>query len=255
MPLIVEFRTSSLGRDSTPAFGIFWLREIPDEEEKTVVIEVWAGGKENLKRATTCARYQGIADGEQPLGEIEVTLKFWRGLSGFHKKWAQKDKSGEMRNVMEILDTVNDEIQDDDESGQYEDSSSSSDKDEDEKPHGAITKTPRNQKLTTHSNQSNSSLSSTDTTKSKNPFKKLKKAATDLMESHNDPNDGKRGVVGQIRDYKDHRKQLHRRHRGLMQWKVARTGEWALDKGRRAVGTVGSVFEHGEKEGGIEREV
>ncbi|KAF4626687.1 hypothetical protein G7Y89_g11470 [Cudoniella acicularis] len=87
MPLVVEFRKSSLGPDSTPAFGIFWLREIPDEEEQTIKMTVWKGGKENFKRATTCSGYHGLEDGEQPLGGIEVVMKFWRGLSGYHKKF------------------------------------------------------------------------------------------------------------------------------------------------------------------------
>ncbi|KAE8444083.1 hypothetical protein EG329_000865 [Mollisiaceae sp. DMI_Dod_QoI] len=262
MPLIVEFRTSSLIHDSTPAFAVFWLREIPDEEERTITMQVWEGGKDNIKRATTCAGYRGLKENEQPLGEIEVTMKFWRGLSGYHKRYAQKEKNEDMRNVMEVLDTVNDEIKDDDEvaDDDYDDpsdssGSSNSSEDEDEKPHGQNTRSRTNKKLATHTNQSESSDDSDDASSTKNPFKKLKKVATDVVEGHNDEDDGERGVVGQLRDYNDHHRQLHRKHRGVMQWRVARTGDWALGKMRREKGKVDGLFEHGDKEAGIETEV
>ncbi|KUJ11467.1 uncharacterized protein LY89DRAFT_624809 [Mollisia scopiformis] len=256
MPLIVEFRTSSLVHDSTPAFAVFWLREIPDEEDRTITMQVWAGGKENLKRATSCAGYSGMEENEQPLGEIEVTMKFWRGLSGYHKRYAQKDRSEDMRNVMEVLDTVNDEIKDDDAMDDgYSDPSSTSSSDSEDREKKKPSRSPTNKKLATHTNQSDSSLSSTNTSASKNPFKKIKKVATDIVTGHNDEDDGERGVVGQVRDYKDHRRQLHRRHRGVMQWRAARSGDWALGKVRRGVGRVEGVFEHGEKGEGVETEV
>lgn len=234
MPLIIEFRTSSLGRDSTPAFAVFWLKDIPDEEEQAITMQVWSGGKENLKRATTCSGYHSLEKGEQPLGEIEVTMKFRRGLSGYHKRYAQKERSEHMRNVMEALDTVNDEIKTDDEAmgdGYDDPSDSSSDDDQNQNrhPHGQIAKRPSatNKKLATHTNQDGSSSDDDDASSTKNPFKKIKKVAIDVVTGHNDEDDGERGVVGQIRDYKDHHRQLHRKHRGVMQWRVARTGDWA----------------------------
>lgn len=111
MPLIIEFWKSSIAKDSTPAFAVFWLKEMADEEEKTVSMKVWKGAKENLKKATTCSDYSGMDDGEQPLGEIEVALYFWQGLSGYHRSYAHKGKNGDMRNVMEVLDTVDDEME------------------------------------------------------------------------------------------------------------------------------------------------
>jgi hypothetical protein len=251
MPLTVEFRKSSLGPDSTPAFAVFWLQDIPDEEERTVTLNVWKGGKENLKRATTCSGYEGLEENEKPLGEIEVTMKFWRGLSGYHKRYAQKEKNGDVRSVMEVLDTVNDEIQSDDDTGGVDDSDGSDSSQSDNEGHSNGESTSK--KLATHTNQSDSS--SDDDDRSKNPLKKARKVTTNIMKGHNDSDDGSRGAVGQMRDYKDHHRQLHRQHRGVMQWRAARTADWALGKARRGKGKVEGIFEHSEKSNGVETEV
>lgn len=253
MPLTIEFRKSSLGPDSTPAFAVFWLQNIPDEEERTVTLQVWKGGKENLKRAITCSGYDGLEDNEQPLGEIKVTMKFWRGLSGYHKRYAQKEKNGDVRNVMEVLDTVNDEIQSDDDSGGVQSESDSSDSEQSDNEKDSNDKTT-SKKLTTHTNQSNSS-SDNDDEESKNLLKKAKKVTTDIMNGHNDSDDGSRGAIGQLRDYKDHHRQLHRQHRGVMQWRAARSADWALGKVRRGQGKVEGIFEHSEKSNDVETEV
>lgn len=237
--LIVEFRKSQIGTDSTSAFAVFWLKDIPDEEEKTVKIQVWKGGKENLKKATTCAAYEGL-DGEQALGEIEVTMRFWRGLSGYHKHHAQNGKNGDMRNVMEVLDTVHDEIQDDSEGSSDDDSS---DTDASARNTG--------KKLKPHTNQDSSGE---DTDGGSGIINRVKARASDLL-SDNDSNDGERGMRGQVKDYKAHHKQLHRRHRGVMQWKAARTADWALDKVRHGKSKVAGVFDHSEKQTAVETEI
>lgn len=251
MPLTVEFRKSSLGPDSTPAFAVFWLQDIPDEEERTVTLNVWKGGKENLKRATTCSGYEGLEENEKPLGEIEVTMKFWRGLSGYHKRYARKEKNGDVRSVMEVLDTVNDEIQSDDDIDGVDDSDGSDSSQSGNEGHSNDESTSK--KLATHTNQPDSS--SDDDDRSKNPLKKAKKVTTNIMKGHNDSDDGTRGAVGQMRDYKDHHRQLHRQHRGVMQWRAARTADWALGKARRGKGKVEGIFEHSEKSNGVETEV
>lgn len=68
-------------------------------------------------------------------------------------------------------------------------------------------------------------------------------------------NNGSRGIRAQVADYKEHRKELHRKHRGIMQWKGARTLDWMGGKAKRAKSRVGELFEHGEKDQGIEAEV
>jgi hypothetical protein len=254
MPLIFEFRKSSLGPDSTTAFAIFWMQDIADEEEQTISIKVWRGGQKNLKRASTCSGYQGLEEGEQPLDDIEVTLKFWHGLSGYHKRFAQKNV--DMRNVMEVLDTANDEKErdQDDDGGVHDDSDSESSSDPvDGDNKQSSTSKPKG--LIGHTNDSSSSDDDDDAKSTKNPFKLMERKAKELVDGHNDSDDGKRGLSGQAKDYKDHHKQLHRKHRGVMQWQGARTGEWAVDKVKVGKGRMEGLFEHHEKGAGIEREV
>ena len=184
--LIIEFRSASKLMDKTQAFAVLWLKEIPDEEDQTVTLTVWKG---NLKRAETCA----LDEYGEKLGSIELSLKFWAGLSGYHDPLARKDQN--LADVMEVLDAAqdNDEVDMDvgDPAADHPNSSSSS-SDDDES-----------------SRRSSVSL-----------FKRRSKADSDLSEN------GKRGTVDQVRDYKQHSKQLHRRNRGLMQWKVS---HWSCD--------------------------
>lgn len=233
-PLIIEFRKSRIGQDSTPAFAILWMKDLPDEEERTVKLQVWKGGKEAYKRATTCAAYGG-----EEMGSIEVKLKFWPGLSGYHKQHARKSKSRDMMNVMEVLDTVNDEDASDSSTSS---SSSSSDSDSDSEEETS-------KMLKAHTNQDSSAEESDD-----NIFDKAKKVTGDLL-GKNDSEDGERGVRGQVKDYNQNHKQLHRQHRGVMQWRAARSGEWIVGKVRQKKNQVAGVFHHEEKQGGVETEV
>jgi hypothetical protein len=269
MPLIIEYRKSSIGKDSTPAFAVFWLKDIPDEEERTVTMKVWKGGKENLKKATSCAGYEGLEEGEKPLGEIEVRMYFWRGLSGYHKSYALKGKNGDMKNVMEVLDTVNDEMGKDRESGDEEDESEDSSDSNNENgnngpeksapnEHSSKHQPPKPKNLISHTNDGSSGPDSSGDeggSSTKNPIKKAKQKTKELANSHNASDDGSRRGMGQIKDYKDHRKQLHRKHRGIMQWKAARTADWAVGKVKHGKSRASEVFEHQEKGAGVETEV
>lgn len=51
------------------------------------------------------------------------------------------------------------------------------------------------------------------------------------------------------------RGQMHRRHRGIMQLKGPRTAKWLQHKAEEGIGKVEGVFEHGEREPGVETEV
>ncbi|KEF62764.1 uncharacterized protein A1O9_00737 [Exophiala aquamarina CBS 119918] len=264
-PLIIEFRKSSLGPDSTPAFAVFWLKDIPDEEEKTVTVKIWNGGKENIKRATSSYGYEGFEENEKPLGEIDLTLKFWRGLSGYHKRYANKGRNSDVRNVMEVLDTANDEGQV--ENGDDAEGTEGSDSDFSSSRSSSQSTSRRDRKLRTHTNDTSSGIDSDDAGESEHPSKKLAKTplktAKDTITSladvdgHNDASDGERGARAQVRDYKDHHKQLHRKHRGVMQWKGARTLDWMAGRVKRSKDRVGDLFHHGDdaKAGGIETEV
>lgn len=268
--LIIEFRKTVVGPDHTSQFGVFWLKDIPDEEEQTVSVKVWKGSKKAMHRATTSYGYEGVEEGEHPLGEIELTLKFWRGLSGYHKNYASKGANSDLRDTMEVLDTANDEnqVSDDEEEGNDDsDSDSGSDTDRDTAPEQKPSR--KNKKLRAHANddsdEADSDTGETGTGKldptqlAQKPLNKAKDVAAKVLgvNGHNDDQDGSRGLRAQIRDYKDHRKQLHRKHRGVMQWRGTRTMDWMVEKVKRGKGRIGEVFVHDDdkKGGGVETEV
>lgn len=288
-PLVVEFRESVLGPDKSPAFAVFWLHELVDEESATHTLKVWKGGKDRMLRAQHNCDYAGMDDGEQPLGEVTLDVKFWRGLSGFHKRFASGSRTGNMRQVMECLDTIADENLGGEGAGEGDivdtDTEDSSDFDEDGERRGSGDKEARS-KLKMHTNDSSSDSSDDDSPSSSANgtrkdasnsslslanLKKLGRAPKKIVQhpldgtastamdivapGHNDPDDGSRGVRNSLRDYKDHHKQLHRKHRGVMQWRVAREADHIASKLGDLKGTVGGLFKHGDKEVGIETEV
>lgn len=275
--LILEFRESTLGPDKSPAFAVLWLRDLADEETETKVLRVWKGGKQQIARGESNSDYNGMDEGEQPLGEVEMELKFWRGLSGYHKRFAASSKRANMKQVMECLDTITDESlakdedeaeEDDDQDSSSEDSRSSEDK-------------AAKKRLQVHTNDSSSEDSGSDSDGSdtkerqrsnsnfsisnlrKAPKKILRNpvegvtstAASVIAPGHNDPDDGSRGLRNQLRDYKDHHKQLHRKHRGIMQWRAAREVDHLGSKLSNLKGNVSGLFKHSEKGDGVETEV
>lgn len=123
-PLIVEFRKDSALADRTPAFCILWLKDIPDNEEQTVRLAVWKG---DLARAQDNV----LPEYGEKVGEIELKMTFWSGLSGYHAPLGKKDPH--MADVMEVLDTCheNDDMEYD-EGPEDASSSSSSDSDSDD---------------------------------------------------------------------------------------------------------------------------
>jgi len=279
-PMMIEFRKNAIGRDHTPAFCVMWLSELTDEEEQTKTLKVWKGGKDNLKRAEACCGYTGLDDGEQPIGELELTLKFWRGLSGYHKAYAARSKNLAIREVMECLDTINDEGMDnfsdesDSSASEYDtatESEYSPRKDRHSDPNDPYdnqdteAKATR-KKLRTHTNQSDTSQDSeVDSTESggfskvKAPVAALKdtvsKVADKMTGDKDISEDGSRGLRNQVQEYRQGRKQIHRKHRGIMQWQGVRTMDWAGGKAKRAKSKVGDLFHHGEKGPAVETEV
>ncbi|CAP61303.1 uncharacterized protein PODANS_3_11030 [Podospora anserina S mat+] len=281
--LVLEFKDTSkvMGEDAV-ALAVLWLGDIPDEEETTVRLNVWKGGKKQLKRARGCADYEGLEDGEEPFGEVELTVRLWRGLSGYHKHIGGKssNKSSCIRSVLEVLDTVNDEkmidYYDDSDSGSdsSSDSESSSSSDSDFGEDGGQG-TPRKgdsneeaekRKMLRKAGQdSTTEYSSEEDGQSGNgnPIKpvkkvktKIKKRASSLVDGKDvSDDDGKRGPISQLQDYKRHHKQLHRKHRGVMQWKAARSVGWMADKVKDGKSKVQGLVHHSDKEQGIETEV
>ncbi|KAJ9142502.1 C2 (Calcium/lipid-binding, CaLB) [Pleurostoma richardsiae] len=261
-PLVLEFRKSRVGQDHTPAFAVLWLNQISDEEEKSITLQVWKGGKDNLKRARDCCNYQGMEEGEKPLGEIEMTLKFWRGLSGYHKGYASKSRNHDVRDVMEVLDTVNDEKMDEDadedvDDCEYDDDSSTSDSEYDGQEESNNSQQDVNKrKMLRKAGKGSGTSSSSSSGDESNPVSKVKEQTTSLLTGEeNGEDDGRRGLRAQVQDYRKHRKQLHRKHHGVMQWKTARTLDWVASKANASKGRLQEMFEHGDKDKGVETEV
>ena len=220
--VVIEFRKNNLGLDKTPAFAVLWLKDIPDEEDRTVVLPVWKNDSDTLKRGQSNC----LDDLGEQMGTIQVPVKFYRGLGAYHYKLASK--SPNLSDVFEVLSTANDNQEvhsamSDDESA---DSSDSSDSDE-SGPHHAANGLLR--KLNIHGQSS-----------------------TDGAEDH-DHKGG--GPIDQIKDYKLHSEQLHRRHRGLMQWKGVRTANYLKTKVQHGKDHLTDHFKHHERDPGIETEV
>lgn len=277
-PMVIEFRRSTMGPDKTAAFAVLWLHELRDEEDETKCVKVWKGSKESFRKAQTCCEFKGTDEKDELLGEIEIPVRFWRGLSGYHKSFAAQSKNKDMRNVMECLDTITDEgLGDDDEDEDHHSDGEDSLSDE---IHEEDNDEVRRKKLRMHTNDdstppssddeddnhdglhssSSSNISLSDFKKVKNIFRNpvdgLTEAATTVLApGHNDSEDGSRGMKGQLRDYKDHHKQLHRKHRGIMQWRAAREVNHLGGKLTRLKGSIGDKFQHGDKDAGIETEV
>lgn len=285
--LVLEFRESTLGPDKSPAFAVMWLQELMDEESETRTLKVWRGGKDRLSRACHNCDYNGLEEGEQPLGEVELEMKFWRGLSGYHKRFASASKTGNMRGVMECLDTIADEnlgADEDDEDGiEDTDTEDSSDRDESNDSRRSSGDKEARKKLRMHTNDSSSDdendnssgedkgKNSSRSTMSLDNLKRLSKAPKKILNNpvegaasaaldvlapgHNDADDGSRGLRNTLRDYKDHHKQLHRKHRGIMQWRVAREADHVAGKLSGLKGNISGLFHHGDKDVGVETEV
>ena len=67
---------------------------------------------------------------------------------------------------------------------------------------------------------------------------------------------GREGPIDAVKDYTGKSKTLHRQHRGLMQWKAARTADWMHTKVKDDIGgKVKSVFSRKGRDQGIETEV
>ncbi|RYO80779.1 hypothetical protein DL762_007471 [Monosporascus cannonballus] len=279
-PMVIEFRKSVVGPDRTEAFAVLWLQDLTDEEAETKTLKVWKGGKDNIKTASTCCEYAGTGDNEEPLGEVEVEVKFWRGLSGYHKGYAAHSGNIDMRNVMECLDTITDEKLDGDgagdsnlheehnEEGATATGSNGEDDEETRKKLRVHTNDDHNNNSDYDSDTSSSSESDSDSEDVspsgglrkvrdkareilRNPIEGTTHAASSVVApGHNNADDGRRRTRDQIRDYKDHHKQLHRKHRGVMQWRVARQADHLGGKLGRLKGNVSGLFKHSDEKGG-----
>ncbi len=221
--LVIEFRKNSLGLDKSPAFAVLWLKDIPDEEDVTITLPVWHNQDDSLTRGESNC----INDLGEKMGTIQIPLHFHRGLGAFHHRLASK--SPKLQDVFEVLSTANDN----------------------KETHASIDG---------ESSDTDSSLSDDDDevdgksdSKTNGLLHKMGLSHSDDKESHT--SDGKGGPVSQIKDYKLHSEKLHRGHRGLMQWKAARTAGWMKTKVEHGRNHLLEGLGQKERDPGVEREV
>ncbi|KAJ4482616.1 meiotically up-regulated 190 protein, partial [Lentinula aciculospora] len=98
--LLIQFRKTALGPDKTPAFGTLWLKDLPDIDEVTVRIAV----RRNEGNAMVSGRFNASEDIGRKVGELEMRVQFWPGLSRHHHWLADQDPA--MADVMEVLDAA-----------------------------------------------------------------------------------------------------------------------------------------------------
>jgi hypothetical protein len=263
--LIIQFRKDTSLRDKTAAFAVFWLCDIPDNEQTTLTLPVWKG---DLKRATTCK----LDSYGNKVGELKVTLKFCRGLSRYHKKVAKHDKH--LSDVFEVVETARFQMANSEQNdpGAVKNKRMSSAKLSDATgenkgscPHAEGDSS--NEESDDSSSSSGSSSSSSTSTESPNKLSRIKKKLSNTRHSglsklttgtdddkHERNTNGNRNVIDSYQEYREHSKQINRRHRGVMQFKSARTMWWMKHKAEHLQDRISGIFEHHERETGIESE-
>ncbi|KAL8790545.1 MAG: hypothetical protein Q9213_000567 [Squamulea squamosa] len=217
---MIEFRRNRLGLDQTPAFAILWLQHVNDDQEQSLTLSVYGGNGADLKRAQS--NYS--CDLGEPIGSIVVTLKLVRGLGRYHRRLAKSH--GNIGDVLEVLDTAMD-------SREVQNTMAETDDDSDD------------------SLSSDPSDSEGDDSEG-NGYRSGLKAT---FSGNKGVEDNGRSPLQGLQDYNDHSDQLHRRHRGLMQWKGARTAKWMKTRIEDGKDKIANSLKHHDKNPGVETEV
>ena len=213
--LLLEFRKHRAGPDVTPAFAVLWLKDIPDDAETSITLPVWQSDGDNLKRAES----SNLEDYGHKAGFLTVSLRFWRGLSNYHRRLASKNPN--LEDVFEVLDVAKDSREVRDMIADQNTESDSSDSDDEHNPLKGLSN-------------------------------KVQSFGTRDSDEHDD---GKRGPLEQIKDYGDHSKQLHRQNRGMMQHKAPRTAAYLKTKIQHGKSHLMDSFKHHDREPNVETEV
>lgn len=225
--LSIRFRDKKLIGGNNAAFAVLWLRDMPDEEEREIELPVWKG---DFQRAIACT----LEEAGEKIGTIKLRVKFWSGLGDAHHAWTNKDPH--LRNVMEVLEVARDNLERD-EAGQeagvvQDDSDTNSYRGKDD---------------------GDSSTDDGSDHEDNGPSSRKKSSNRDSSASDKDKKDSQ-GMIEQYRERRRDQKTEHRRHRGVMQFRVPRTAKWAMHKGERVQEKVASIFRHHTREPGIETE-
>jgi hypothetical protein len=220
--LSIRFRDKKMVGGNNAAFAILWLRDIPDEEEREIELPVWKG---NFKRAIACS----LEEPGENIGSIKLTLRFWSGLGQAHSRWANNDP--DLRNVVEVLETARDNL--------------------DEHKAGEKAGVVRTESDADSDVGRDDVDSSTDDDSDNEHRNGNTKEDTDNDNAHRDSH----GLIDHYRERRRDQKAEHRRHRGVMQFRIPRTARWAMHKGERVQDKVAGIFKHHTREPGVETEV
>ena len=205
--LSIRFRNKKILGGNNAAFAVFWLRDIPDEEEREIELPVWKG---DFRRAIACS----LNECGEKVGTIKLKVRFWSGLGDAHGKWASGNP--DYRNVMEVLETARDNLdaeeaeveagvirnEDDDKSSEHgaSDVDDSSTDDDDDNDNNDV-ESNRRRPVSGHANENGGD----------NSYNK----------DSNDNNKDSEGLIEHYRSRRRDQKVEHRRHRGVMQFKVS----------------------------------
>ncbi|KAL9629298.1 MAG: hypothetical protein Q9204_005351 [Flavoplaca sp. TL-2023a] len=222
--LVIEFRINRLGRDQTPAFAVLWLQNVIDEQKQSTTLPVYGGDLKQAESNYDCNL-------GKPMGSVMVTLRFRRGLGRCHHRLEKHNSN--VHDVMEVLSTAmdNKEVQhsmgETGDNGSQDSSSSES----------------------SESSDSGGKSSSHGGIRSEPSELKAKFSIDKGMESNSS------SPLKEFREYSEHSDQLHRHHRGLMQWKGARTAKWMKTRIEDGKDKIANSLKHQDRNPGIETEV
>lgn len=206
--LSIRFRDKKIIGGNNAAFAVLWLRDIPDEEEREIELPVWKG---DFKRAIACC----LDNPGEKIGSVKIKVTFWSGLGDAHHSWASKDMH--LRNVMEVLETARDNLETeeaeeeagilDDESDQgsdkgKDDGDSSTDDDDND-------------------DDAAQSVEGQTTVNRRKDGGPKRAGADDFPENPQEDEDDDRGLMERLRARRREQKVAHRRHRGVMQFRVS----------------------------------
>jgi hypothetical protein len=208
--LSIRFRNKKVLGGNNAAFGVFWLKNTPDEEEREIEIPVWKG---DFRRAIACS----LDECGEKVGSIKLKVRFWSGLGEAHSKWASGNP--DLRNVVEVLETARDNL--DEEEAEVEAGVVSNEGDDKTYAHGASD--------VDDSSTDDDDNDDDDESNRRRPVSGHAKEndghnAYNDDSNNNNNNKDSQGIVEHYRSRRRDQKVEHRRHRGVMQFKVSFIG-------------------------------
>lgn len=224
----IQIRHKGRFREHIPAFAVLWLKDLIDDEEQDITLNVWKG---DYDRATTnCLEEMG-----EKIGTISLKLQFFSGMGTAHEAWAMKDRN--LNDIYEVLEVAQDHYSqtqnepdalvgvkdhsdasdasaNGDGSGSFSDGSDDDDESEQPADH-------QDKGMPNYSKRANRpSRPDTAAARTKEKQEDGESGAKD-EESTERVKNGHSGPIDRLRDYRSHQRMLHRRNRGVLQWRVS----------------------------------